>query len=181
MKMDMVYTDDDRFLTENGGNMNTTPEKSLEATLLSQMHLCGHIISHHTEESSSQRRLLNIIKKYGVASQSELVNAMGVRPPSMSALLSKLESRGYITRIKKEGDRRKLYISITEAGEAALEKMQREHERILGELFAALDKQERQDVSRLLQKLLTSWEPLHRELKKAYDPNEAKRVQKDCS
>lgn len=153
-------------------------EKSIEGTLLTQMHLCGHIISHNTEESSSQRRLLSIIKKCGVVSQRELVDAMGIRPPSLSALVSKLEAKGYITRVKEETDRRKLYVSITETGEAALAKMQKEHEEILCELFAALDKQERQEVSRLLQKLLDSWEPRHRELKKAFDPNEVGRTKK---
>lgn len=152
--------------------MDVIIEKSLEATLLRQLHLCGHIISHHTEESSSQRRLLGIIKKCGVVTQHELVGMMGIRPPSLSELVSKLEDKGYIVRKRDETHRRRLSVSITPQGEQALAEMQKEHERILMELFAALDEEERRDVSRLLKKLLDSWEPRHRELKKVYDAHE---------
>lgn len=145
-------------------------EKSVEGTLLRQLHLCGHIISHHTEESSSQRRLLSIIKKLGLSTQRELVDKMGIRPPSLSALVVKLEAKGFITRVKDEQDRRNFNISITEEGEEALNKMQEEHEQILQNLFSALTEEERLEASQLLQKLLISWEPRHRELKKKYDP-----------
>jgi len=158
--------------------MDKYNEKSIEATLLRQMHLCGHIISHHTEESSSQRRLLLIIKKQGTVTQRELVEMMGIRPPSLSALVGKLDAKGYITRVKDQADRRNLNISITQPGELALAEMQKEHEQILNELFAALDEEERQTTSQLLQKLLDSWEPRHRELKKTFDPHQSKQPSK---
>lgn len=154
--------------------MDKSNEKSIEATLLRQMHLCGHIISHHTEESSSQRRLLLMIKKRGMVTQRDLVEMMGIRPPSLSALVSKLDAKGYITRVKDKADRRNLNISITQPGELALTEMQKEHEQILNELFAALDEEERRTASQLLQKLLDSWEPRHRELKKTFDPHQSK-------
>ena len=99
---------------------------------------------------------------------------MGVRSPSLSALVGKLDDKGYITRVKDETDRRNLNISITQQGELALAEMQKEHEKILDELFTALDGEERREASRLLQKLLDAWEPRHRELKKAFDARKAK-------
>ena len=58
-------------------------------------------------------KLLNEGKKLYV---TEIVNVLGITKPQMTASADKLLSLGYIKRIHKSKDRRKIYLSITDEG-----------------------------------------------------------------
>ena len=88
----------------------------------------------------------------GSLSQRELTELMGVMPGSLSELLGKMEFRGLITRIRLEEDRRKVTVSLTEAGkEKAAERGHRD-------IFSALDESEKEQLKALLKKLTEAWE-----------------------
>ena len=99
------------------------------------------------------RRVLKLLKLGGGSlSQRELTELMGVMPGSLSELLGKMEARGLITRVRDEEDRRKVTVTLTEAGTAKLE-AQRPHD-----IFAALDENEKEQLKTLLAKLTAAWE-----------------------
>jgi len=70
-------------------------------------------------------------------SRKELQELFQVKPGSMSEIVSKLEHKGFIERIKDDEDKRKAIVKITEAGKARLEERQRAKSN--GDSFAALD------------------------------------------
>ncbi len=99
------------------------------------------------------RRVLKLLKLDGGSlSQRELTELMGVMPGSLSELLGKMETRGFITRVRDEEDRRKVTVMLTEAGTAKLE-AQRPRD-----IFAALDDSEKEQLKTLLAKLTADWE-----------------------
>ncbi|MDR0838617.1 MAG: MarR family transcriptional regulator [Oscillospiraceae bacterium] len=94
-------------------------------------------------------------------SQKELLEKLGVRAGSLSELLGKLESAGYITRTKDERDSRAVNLAITEAGREFAAEHGRHRTQVADGMFAALDDGEKATLLALLEKLHASWRPEH--------------------
>jgi len=131
-------------------------EKEIENVLLRQLFQCGHELDRRMEDNSSQRRVLALIDHGENFNQKELAEMMGVRQPSMSELLSKLESKGYIVRQKEKGAR-SVNIQISEKGKQELDQMQELHDSIVSKLFSGLSEEEQRELCGILGKLLQSW------------------------
>ena len=63
-----------------------------------------------------QGRILNILKENPELSRTELGEMLSMSRQNIAELLNKLENNGYITRSVSSQDRRKVVISLTEAG-----------------------------------------------------------------
>lgn len=63
----------------------------------------------------TQRRVLRHLKD-GPVGASELAAASGLSAPSLTRLVARLESRGYVTRAVDGGDRRRVLVALTDAG-----------------------------------------------------------------
>ena len=72
----------------------------------------------------------------------------------MSEIAAKLEDKGLIVRVRSEGDRRKVFLSIAEQGRAWAAQGDEEHiRRRRAELFSALTDEEQGVLESLLEKL----------------------------
>lgn len=63
-----------------------------------------------------QAFLLNILNEKNGKSQKELAERLGVKPPSITVMLKKLEQEKYIEKIQDEKDQRLTRIYITDSG-----------------------------------------------------------------
>lgn len=90
-------------------------------------------------------------------SQKELQDLLGIQAGSMSEIAAKLEDKGLITRVRSEGDRRKVSLSITEQGRVRVAQSDEAHIlRRRAELFAVLTPGERcgfQEIAQRAEKL----------------------------
>lgn len=76
----------------------------------------------------------------------------------MSEIAAKLEDKGLITRVRSEGDRRKVSLSITEQGRVRVAQSDEAHIlRRRAELFAALTQEEQRALEEILDKLSACW------------------------
>lgn len=94
-----------------------------EVPTLMLLHCLGHLVSYQAvsrlEEfdlKPSQAGILFILNGEGVLSQRELAERIGVKPPSMTVALRKLEKLGYVTRENDKEDLRIIRIALTEKG-----------------------------------------------------------------
>ncbi len=125
--------------------------------IIRNLMFCAHFLRRNTEPKGSQRRVLFILQTRGPMTQKALLDEMGVRASSMSELVGKLLSKGYITKEKGEADKRIYNISITEAGRTALVEMQQAHRENMTELLSDLDEADRVQLAGLLAKLQEHW------------------------
>jgi DNA-binding MarR family transcriptional regulator len=88
------------------------------------------------ELTLSQTSVLVRLDRDGPATASELAAAEGIRPQSMSPLVTALLARGLIGREPDPGDRRRMVLSPTSAGHGALSGARAERAR---RLAAAID------------------------------------------
>lgn len=134
-----------------------------EGKLAAQLRGCGHYLYHNGLPKASQLRILYILSANGSMSQRLLQDVLGVKPGSLSEILGKLENAGYIARSKNEQDKRGVDIVATEEGRQAVSALKSQHEAAMHGMFGALDSQEQQQLSALLEKLLAAWRTCQQE------------------
>jgi len=88
-------------------------------TLLKFMRFYGRILHRWSGGNDGQRRILRILSRHESVTQNDLQRALDIRPGSMSEIVSKLEAKGFIRRSKDETDKRRVVLSITDAGREA--------------------------------------------------------------
>lgn len=118
---------------------------------------CIHHMAHHRHKGHGQKRILKLLDKHGALTQKELQEAFDIQSGSMSELVSKLESKGFITKERDEHDKRKVVLHITEEGrqKANSEPKCKHRKKSVSEL---LTEEEQATLKSLLQKILHSWE-----------------------
>jgi DNA-binding MarR family transcriptional regulator len=67
----------------------------------------------------SQIQILNLVAKRDL-SIGQISQKMGIAKPNVTPLVDALDEKGYVTRIRKEGDRRIVFVHILPEGEACL-------------------------------------------------------------
>jgi DNA-binding MarR family transcriptional regulator len=137
-----------------------TPESAAatpEERLMEQFRGCTAFLQHQVHAKRGQQHILSILHEKEGLTQRELTDIVDVRSASLSELLGKIESDGYIVRGKNERDRRNVDIALTEAGKEAASHMQSSRSAAIKELFGSLSAEEQEQLSALLEKLLTQW------------------------
>lgn len=116
---------------------------------------CGHFLFHRPERGRMQEKILSILTHQETITQKELQEKFSVKPGSISEIISKLEYRGLLVRKRDENDRRRVVLKITEKGREVAEIFLDEEKG--KNLYACLNKEEKETLKRLLQKLIDNW------------------------
>ncbi|KRK35424.1 MarR family winged helix-turn-helix transcriptional regulator [Loigolactobacillus bifermentans] len=109
---------------------------------------------HSRQPQQGQLRVLRLLADKGQLTNSQIVEALDIRPSSASALVNKLEERGFITRQPDENDKRILQIVLTEAGQNFLDNSHQLKDELSESLFAGLTADEQQQLTQLMAKLV---------------------------
>lgn len=89
---------------------------------------------------------------------SELADLLGLTRGALSARLAGLEERGLIARTLDAGDRRRVRVRLTDAGQSALDAQLDAEGNTEDRLLATLDQQEMRTLADLLRKLMLTIE-----------------------
>ena len=92
---------------------------------------------------------------------SRLANSMSIHQSTASNLIDKLESKGYITRIRSIDDRRVVYLSLTELGQGVLAKAPLPHRGILPDALMRLSPETLSEINHHLSLLISGMERKH--------------------
>lgn len=84
----------------------------------------------------------------------DIAERLRIAPRSATEVVDGLEERGWAQRVPHPNDRRATLVVITEAGQQLFEDMHAEKLRASEEFFSVLNAEDRQELSRLLGKLL---------------------------
>lgn len=118
----------------------------------------NHMMRMLYEGKASQSRILIILYEQKNMTQKDLTEFLGIKPGSVSEILTKLEKANLITRAHSENDHRTMKISLTDEGEKlAKEAVGRRRERH-EQMFACLTEDEQKTLLFLLEKLGDDWE-----------------------
>ena len=106
------------------------------------------------ELSMKQIVCLDTIARLERPTFSELALHLGVSKPSVTAIIAKLLSKGYVQKIQSEADRRVSYVLLTDKGRLLSQAHQNFHRKIAQHFAGVLDPLELQQLGRLLYKVV---------------------------
>ena len=130
----------------------------LYRALLRVSHLLRH--GHGEPElkmAPGQQRVLTILSRHDSMSQRDLLEEMGLARATLSELLTRLEEKGLIERVRSKADRRVIIISLTKKGKTAAKKVVDIESGIADEAFAPLSAAQKDDMKAMLDAMLQSW------------------------
>ena len=128
-----------------------------EEKIIGGLRYCAGFLRRNTERKGSQRRVLMLLREHGSMTQRDLLERMEVRPSSLSELLGKLESHGWVVKEKSAADKRNYDVALTPDGLRALEELEAQNCAAASELLSCLEPEERARLAALLEKLSGAW------------------------
>lgn len=127
-----------------------------DLTLLHLFYQSSRLL-HAGEKFPGQGRLLILLLEQGPLTQRELSEITGRRSATLSEQLDNMDKAGLITRIRNEQDRRNVNISLTPAGRITAQEARDNRLRRSQALFSALNEEEKEQLGRLMEKMLPAW------------------------
>ncbi|KAB7788421.1 MarR family winged helix-turn-helix transcriptional regulator [Bifidobacterium cebidarum] len=112
---------------------------------------------------SGQSRCLLTLSGLGPVSQRRLAAILGIRSASLSELLGKMESRGWISRTPHPEDGRTYMVELTEEGKAEAMRHRSAGNSASGELLAALDSDQREQFGTILSIIKQHYQELNKQ------------------
>ena len=149
------------FLYASGMNRYYIPrKKSSKAKLLDQVQgvsrqLRTHFARHLLETGlyAGQENVIELLAAEGALTPGAIARTLGVRPPTITKTVTRLEEQGFVARRPSESDGRQIEVFLTESGEAILESVAKARKSAEAEALSGVKKKDRKELMRLLEML----------------------------
>jgi MarR family transcriptional regulator, lower aerobic nicotinate degradation pathway regulator len=138
---------------QSPAGLSTTPTWLLNQTASHAARLLSEGFAAH-DLRGYHYRLLATLAEDGPASQADLGRRCGIDRSDVVAAINDLAGRGLVVRAPDPADRRRNVISVTDAGTDEARRMGATLERVQDDLLAPLSTTERDQLTRLLTRLL---------------------------
>ena len=122
-----------------------------------QFRSCTTFFRYGMGGKTGQQRILAMLAERGIITQRELQDMLGVQSGSLSEILNKVETCGYIMRRQNERDRRQMNLELTDSGMEAAGIYREEHMKKARAMFDGLTEDEKKQLSSLLEKMMEHW------------------------
>ena len=122
--------------------------------LVRAVYLDSQKISRQFGLTGQQSQVLRLLLNGGSMSSADLSRLMYVTPSNMTGIIDRLERKGLVERIRKEGDRRVALINLTEAGKKLGKEIPDPIEKRLINELIDLDKDHVQFISMAMNQIL---------------------------
>ncbi|MBQ7232619.1 MAG: MarR family transcriptional regulator [Bacillales bacterium] len=117
----------------------------------------GHTIRYMSEGRGSQKRILIILNKVGMITQSDLTEHLGIQSGSASEVIGKLENAGLLIRTSNPADHRTTILQLSECGKIQAIEAEKQHNQQHQEMFSVLSETEQETLLALLEKVQSNW------------------------
>ena len=103
--------------------------------------------------TSGQPKVLDFLLRFHEADQKTIAAYCEIEPATVGSILSRMETSGLVVRHQKEGNRRSLYVSLTEKGVNAAEKLTEIFRSVEDEATCRLSEDERDTLREPLSRI----------------------------
>lgn len=107
-----------------------------------ECHRRGHRSGQDLAEKRGQHRVLMVLSGRERCTMQELATALDVAPPTVTGMVKRLLSQGYVERVHDEGDWRNVWVQLTDEGREAITRSQRERVATLESRVAELSEED---------------------------------------
>ena len=102
---------------------------------------------------SGQENLLKTLGESDGQSMSDLAASLGVQPPTVTKMISRLAAQDYVERRASKGDGRQAMVFLTERGRRAIQSIDKVWKRIEKDAIAGIDDKDRKRLRKLLRQI----------------------------
>ncbi|WP_291749035.1 MarR family transcriptional regulator [Bauldia sp.] len=102
---------------------------------------------------SGQENLLKALEARDGQSMSDLASTLGVQPPTVTKMISRLAAQDYVERRASKGDGRQAMVFLTERGRKAISSIDKVWKRIEKDALAGIDDKDRKRLRKLLRQV----------------------------
>ncbi len=134
--------------------------KSLQHEIIKSIGSCGHFLHFKMREKAGRRRIFSVLSKYGELPQKELQSILGVCSGSLSEILAKTETDGYIEKVRSKSDGRQIILRLTDSGRTKSSEMQAAYEEKISLMLSCLSDEEQKNLLEMLDILINHWSHL---------------------
>jgi len=99
-----------------------------------------------------QEQLLFTLEKSGPLPPSQLAELLGVRPSTVTKMVSRLSAKDLVVKTKQADDGRMVVIALTDAGDGIMKQLAKRKKRVEKVLLSGLSKEESKNLRKLLEK-----------------------------
>jgi DNA-binding MarR family transcriptional regulator len=100
-----------------------------------------------------QESLLKALAENDGISMSELAARLGVQPPTVTKMISRLAAQDYVERRQSSGDGRQANVFLTERGQRAIAMIDKLWKRVEKDALAGIDDKDRKRLRKILRQL----------------------------
>ncbi|KAB2868562.1 MAG: MarR family transcriptional regulator [Bauldia sp.] len=105
------------------------------------------------ELHSGQENLLKALGDNDGQSMSDLAATLGVQPPTVTKMISRLAAQDYVERKASKGDARQALVFLTERGRRTIQSVDKVWKRIEKDAVAGIDDKDRKRLRKLLRQI----------------------------
>lgn len=109
--------------------------------------------------SPGQPKVLECLTQLGECNQKAIATYCEIEQATVGSILSRMERDGLICRKQRDGNRRSLYVSLTERGRERAQAMQKIFEEADAKAVQQLTQEQQQALEEMLQKIYQSVAP----------------------
>lgn len=102
---------------------------------------------------AGQDQLMLALARLDGQTPSALAAEIGVRPPTMTKTIARLQAQGFLTKTESTEDARQAHIFLTEAGRGAIAGIERAIRKTEKRALDGFDKKDRKQLAKYLRKL----------------------------
>ena len=106
-----------------------------------------------TDLSLGQPKILDYLKDHDGTVQKDIAAACHIEQASLTSVLNGMEKKGLIKREMRDGNRRSLYVFLTEKGKELAERINAEFEKIEKEALNGFSEKEKESLNELLSRI----------------------------
>ncbi|MGW8483067.1 MarR family winged helix-turn-helix transcriptional regulator [Microbacterium sp. NPDC055903] len=123
----------------------TDPDDDAHATAtdlrLATLRLARRLRRERADDGMGEAHfaVLAVLRAHGRLPLGELAQRERVTAPTMSSTVDALAAKGYVVRVPDDSDRRRVYVELTEAGEAVVIATVRKRDAALADALSELD------------------------------------------
>ncbi len=102
-----------------------------------------------SELTPGQPKILDYLQNHNGCVQKEIAKGCHIEPASITVILKGMESKGYIERKMLNGDRRSLYVFLTEKGKKYIEYLNEKFDKVENTALKNFSEDEKQPLNDL--------------------------------
>lgn len=114
-------------------------------------HYARHLLQ--TGLYAGQEKIVEALAQVETMTPSELARLLGVRPPTITKTISRLEDQGFVVRSASDDDGRQVQVALTQAGRNVLSTMKKAVAKAEKQALKGIKKKERKQLEKILGKI----------------------------